>query len=231
VRGLLSPGHERAGDTAIRRLEPRLELIRTWCQPFGTIADIGAHEGLLARWLAHDGHVVWATELTPGGFRELCRGVAGSSVVVRQGNGLLPILQVPVDVVILAGLGGQTIRRILRRRRDMMSQPMYIVQPIPDALTFHQVVAAEGWIVVRADIAQYRGRYYPTWMLTMSGPPHNLEVEEAFIPREFCQAAGYAGWLERERDRRCLTLRYHQTERLIQELGLLEEELARIKGG
>ncbi|MCY0879735.1 MAG: tRNA (adenine(22)-N(1))-methyltransferase TrmK [Firmicutes bacterium] len=230
MRGLLPHGQEWAGDVLIRRLEPRLELIRAWCQPYQVIADVGAHEGLLARWLALDGHTVWATELTPGGFRELCRGVAGSPVVVRQGNGLAPLLRVPVDVVILAGLGGQTIRAILRRHHEMLSRPVYIVQPVPDALSFHQVVVAEAWTILRADIVRYRGRYYPTWMLAMTPAGQRDDGIDAFIPQEFSQAQEYRGWLERECERRRIALRYHDNARLMDELRRLEDELARIEG-
>jgi hypothetical protein len=53
---------------------------------------------------------VVATELSWSGFRQWQERLSGWSVQVRRGHGLQPILNEPVEVVVVAGLGYAVFR-------------------------------------------------------------------------------------------------------------------------
>lgn len=76
-----------------------------------SVADVGAGDGQLAQILTARGLRVIATERRPGPYARL--RAALPSVDCRQGEGLEVLRPGEVEGVVLAGLGGHTIARIL----------------------------------------------------------------------------------------------------------------------
>lgn len=142
-----------------------------------------------------------ATELTAAGYRELLQGISGDAVDARRGDGLEPLLYEPLDRVIIAGLGYESTVQILSRIGDLASRPLVIAQPMQGGLLFHRYLIQQHYSIVRADIAYYRGRYYPTWLFDCFHEidAGNMSMREQFIPTEFRQSAFYKEWLVSER--------------------------------
>lgn len=182
---------------AIRRLEPRLELIWRWCRDFSVIADIGAHHGQLAQHLALEGHAVIATERSWSGFQQLQERMARWPVDVRRGNGLESVLNDQVDVVVVAGLGFDSILRIMDRASEMASRPLFIVQPMQGALVFRQALLRRRWTIVKAELTRYHNRFYATWLLNVYRVATAGEL--SVVAEEFLDSPWYAQWLQYDR--------------------------------
>ena len=78
----------------------------------GSVADVGAGDGQLARHLSSVGLRVIATERRPGPYSRL--RAALPKIECRQGEGLEVLQPGEVEGVVVAGLGGHTIARILK---------------------------------------------------------------------------------------------------------------------
>jgi tRNA (adenine22-N1)-methyltransferase len=93
----------------------RLRAVAAAIPPGATVADVGCGDGQLARLLREHGHDVIATELRPGPAAR-ARERLGDC---RLGDGLEPLGLREVEVAVIAGMGGNTIRGILERTPDV----------------------------------------------------------------------------------------------------------------
>ena len=101
-----------------------------------SLADIGAGDGQIALWLARRGARVIATERGPGAFARL-----PASLERRRGDGLSALQAGEVDGVIVAGMGGRTIARMIEGGREVASSLHWLVlQPQ------QHVSELEGWL-------------------------------------------------------------------------------------
>ncbi|MGI8608789.1 MAG: tRNA (adenine(22)-N(1))-methyltransferase TrmK [Candidatus Dormibacteria bacterium] len=145
------------------RLQATLELV-----PHGitSVADIGSGHGALAAALAGRGVHVVATERTSGSFaslrHDLCHlGYAGQ-IDLRLGDGLAALRPGEVEVVVIAGLGGRSVMRILGRAAWL--PPRLVLQPMQDAHLLGAWLAARGWAFEERRMVQGR-RWYLGWLV------------------------------------------------------------------
>jgi tRNA (adenine22-N1)-methyltransferase len=137
------------------------------------VADVGAGHGALAAHLALRGHArVVATEVGEGPLRELRGNLAAWSladrVEVRRGDGLEPLRDGEVDVVVIAGLGAGTALRIAAAApghgvRHLVVQCMqrdHLVEPW---------LRARGWPVRASTTCVQRGRSYTARLIEVPG--------------------------------------------------------------
>lgn len=119
------------------RLGPRLQAIADRIPPGSRVADVGCDHGRLAEHLIASGRAETcvATEVRShrlDGFRDrlLASGVP-PGLELRVGAGLDPLEPSDrIDVVVLAGMGGDRIRRILDvPRREALHATRFVVQP------------------------------------------------------------------------------------------------------
>jgi len=132
------------------------------------VADIGTGHGLLARRLLASGrspHCI-ATERTPALLREVRRYPAAhrlaGALELRSGDGLAPLRRSDsVDVVVIAGLGGPSILRILDRSPLPCSTFRRIVlQPQTDPARLRKGLYERGLQIVAEQLVRQRERFY-----------------------------------------------------------------------
>lgn len=115
------------------RLPPRLAAVARVVLPATRIADVGTDHGLLPVRLLLAGAVSWAVaterseaRLAPARRLAAKHGVAG--LALRAGDGLAPLLEEDrIDALVLAGMGGRTMRRILEPARLAALGPLRLV--------------------------------------------------------------------------------------------------------
>jgi SAM-dependent methyltransferase len=140
-------------------LEARLLAVAHLAAAFRRVADIGAGSGVLARWLLDHGHAVIATDRSPHAVAALARLLPEAAV--RLGDGFRPVAPDEVDAAVVAGLGGRTIARMLRRDASLAAgwalvlQPMDTLAPVVATLRDVDRGVAAGTLVASG------GRLYP----------------------------------------------------------------------
>ena len=131
------------------RMGPRLRALLELCPPEGPVADIGSGHGRLALELKRQdpARPVFATEISPGPQAELRRLLGpGSGVQILVGEGLQPIAGLGCHGVVVAGMGGGRIARMLERDRQVAGQLEWLLlQPAQRAERLRDWLQAEGW--------------------------------------------------------------------------------------
>ena len=143
-----------------RRMPPRLRAV-AGVVPAGaaSVADIGAGDGQLAKHLSARGLHVIATERRPGPYSRL--RAALPDLDCRQGEGLEVLGPGEVEGVVLAGLGGHTIARVLESAPAVARTLEWLVlQPQQHADHLLAWLGPAGYrVAVRATMSQGRHSY------------------------------------------------------------------------
>jgi tRNA (adenine22-N1)-methyltransferase len=133
------------------------------------VADVGAGDGQLARHLASRGLRVVATERRPASFARL--RAALPDVDCRMGEGLAALRPGEVDGVVLAGIGGHGIARILDAAPAVTASLGWLVlqpQQHPEALVAW--LAGAGLTVRTRTTAVQARRSYTVLLVTGHEP-------------------------------------------------------------
>ncbi len=136
--------------------------------PKGSIAaDIGTDHAYLPIYLIEKGICsrVIATELNSGPFESAKNRLKdfrfSDKIDLRLGSGLKALRPGEADVLVLAGMGGNTIREILAEEPDILKTVgRLVLQPMADPGDLRAWLAANGWMIIDEKLVQEDGRIY-----------------------------------------------------------------------
>lgn len=187
-------------------LSPRLAAIAELIPQGSRVADVGSDHGALPLWLAANGRVAacLATEKTEARLARVARAMADSPwrgrLAYRAGDGLAAIHpEDGVDTIVLAGLGGRAIVRILGVSAS--ESPAFcrlVLQPRSEAAVVRLWLSEHGWRVVAEQLTPERGRFHLT-VAASRGADDDL-YRDATFSREDLLAAGPLLARSRSRD-------------------------------
>ncbi|MBP7331751.1 MAG: SAM-dependent methyltransferase [Firmicutes bacterium] len=148
-------------------LAKRLAVAAAYVPAGSVVADIGADHAYLPIYLVKTGRCarVIATELRSGPFQSALRQVAEhkleSNIDLRLGDGLTVLKPAEAGVLVLAGMGGNTIREILAASPEILNTvKMLILQPQADPGDLRIWLAANGWKISDEQLVEEGGRIY-----------------------------------------------------------------------
>jgi tRNA (adenine22-N1)-methyltransferase len=148
-------------------LSKRLLKIAENVQQGSKLADIGSDHALLPVYLAQHQIVVSAIagELNAGPFAAAAKQVEEAGlqhlIEVRQGDGLEVITSGEVEVITIAGMGGQLIVHILSQGITKLAQVQrLILQPNVGEETVRRWLVEQSWFLVNESILQEDGKTY-----------------------------------------------------------------------
>ncbi|GAA4706340.1 tRNA (adenine(22)-N(1))-methyltransferase [Brevibacillus fulvus] len=142
-------------------ISKRLETIANYCPQGAKVADIGSDHALLAAFLLTSGTAsyVIAGELNEGPFQAAKKQIDNLQLhqraTVRKGDGLAVLAPQEVDVICIAGMGGQLIASILEAGKDKLDGvSRLILQPNVGADTVRRWLIHNGWQLVAETIME-----------------------------------------------------------------------------
>lgn len=151
------------------RLSKRLSLIAEAIKPGAVVCDIGCDHAYLACYLVQQGICpkVYASDY-PAGPVERARthvALAGlkDRVQVFQGDGLLPVLScTDTDTIVLAGMGGELICRILTDGAAFAFRPgmRLLIQPQNFLKKTRLFLHQQGCVIEAEHLCREKGQYY-----------------------------------------------------------------------
>ncbi|MDR1495476.1 MAG: class I SAM-dependent methyltransferase [Clostridiales Family XIII bacterium] len=149
----------------------RIRGIASYIDAGESVADIGSDHGYLPIWLARAGVSprVILTDIAKGPLA-IARANAGSYGLTdcRLGDGLAPLAPGEVDVVVVAGMGGETIIDILGANlTKTASFAKFILQPRTKADLLRSWLS-ERYEIVAEDTVRERGRPCPIIVVSTS---------------------------------------------------------------
>lgn len=138
-------------------LDARLLAVAEMIPHGSRVADVGSGHGLLPRHLLETGRAAFCVA-TERDERRLGSVLRYPGLELRHGDGLAPLLPSDrLDVVVIAGLGGPSIARILDSpRRKALGIRRLVLQPQTGAADLRRRLA-----LVDERLALAGGRFYP----------------------------------------------------------------------
>src|SRR5882672_4206229 len=198
-------------------LSPRLAAVAEAIVPGSRVADVGSDHGKLPLWLAASGRAVHClvTEQTETLLLRVARPPADAPwarrLVFRAGDGLAAVRpEDRIDTIVLAGLGGRTIVRLLVGVGALRLPALRLVlQPRSEVASVRRWLSGNGWRLVVERLTLERGKFHLT-LAAERGGDADLYLDET-LSREDLLAAGpllvrsprpeVAGSWRQERDR------------------------------
>jgi tRNA (adenine22-N1)-methyltransferase len=183
-------------DQVVPLLSPRLAALADAIAPGSRVADVGSDHGLLPLWLAASGRAAYclATEETEALLTRVARPPADAPwvhrIAFRSGDGLTAVRPGDrIDTIVLAGLGGRTIVRLLGGVGALRLPALRLVlQPRSEIASTRRWLSENGWRLVSERITLARSRFHVT-LAAERGPDSDL-YSHPTLSREDLLAAG-----------------------------------------
>lgn len=166
-----------------KHLTPRLRMIADLVPKCNTVCDIGTDHGYVAIYLAKKGIAkkVIAADIKEGPLKQAEKNIAlfgaSDSVETRLSNGFENIRQNEADCAIIAGMGGETIREILKNDKGCT---YYVLQMQTAHRDLREYLAENGFVILKEAIAKEERKMY-TALLCARGEKYTLTETEKEI--------------------------------------------------
>lgn len=149
------------------QLSKRLQCIADYVNAGSIMADIGTDHAFLPVYLVQKGVCprAVAADINYGPLEAARANVSQYGLIeqieLRLGNGLQVLEPGEVDTIVIAGMGGGTIRDILQASPNVVEKAVrFIFQPMADDLVLRQYLLENGWRLVDEELLIEDGRLY-----------------------------------------------------------------------
>lgn len=157
------------------------------------VADIGTDHAYIPIKLIEDNiaEKVIASDIKEGPVKiakqNIIKNNLKEKIEVRLGDGLSVLGQNEADTIIIAGMGGEMIEKILRDDEDIAkSANMLILQPMNSQYELRKFLINNGYIIVNEDIAVENFKVYNI-LIVKTGYQDKFENDiEYHIPKYLC---------------------------------------------
>lgn len=161
------------------KLTPRLQVIADKVPPGSRVADIGTDHAYIPVYLLLNrlSPNVIATDSRPGPLQAAQETLElfslSQTAELRLGDGLSVLREEDnIDVIIIAGMGGETICSILEAGLPLLKKnTLLVLQPMTCVDWVRTWLADNKFSLVQEDIAQEEDRYYEVIVARWSGKP------------------------------------------------------------
>ncbi len=161
-------------------LSDRLRTAAGLCRRGVTVCDVGTDHAYLACWLAQNGaERVIASDVRDGPLEAARRTVeqqGARNVTLVKSDGLDKIEY--ADDVVVAGMGGELIARIVLGCRFLTEDTRFILQPMTKAEILRRELYRSGFEIAEERTAREGGRLYTVMLVKFTGIKR--EMDELF---------------------------------------------------
>ena len=133
-----------------------------------TVADIGCDHAYLPIYLVRENMApyVIACDINAGPVEKACGNVEdvelSEQIEVRQGDGLSPVHPGEVQSVVLAGMGGKLMMRILSDGADVLEQVSEIImEPQSEVSALRHFLQDNGYRIISENMVNDEKKFYP----------------------------------------------------------------------
>lgn len=150
------------------QLSKRLQAVADLVTPGSRLADVGTDHGYIPIWLYEQGRISSgiAMDLREGPLSRakdniLVHGLQ-SGIETRLSDGLDRLLPGEADSIVIAGMGGMLVTRILSQGQAVLdSVQELILQPQSDLDVVREYLHRTGFAIIGEDMVFEDGKYYP----------------------------------------------------------------------
>jgi len=161
-------------------LSNRLQRLADMVSEGHVVADIGTDHAFLPIELVRNKRIpsAIAMDIRKGPLSKATEHIklAGLEdyIQTRLSDGLEKLKEGEADTVIMAGMGGRLMMKILDRWTDLSSVKEWIFQPQSEIEIFRQYIAQRGLVIVDEDMILEEDKFYPM-MKTVVDKPYEID--------------------------------------------------------
>jgi len=167
------------------KLSKRLQTVANMVTKGSVVADIGTDHGYLPIYLAQNNiseHVI-AMDVNKGPLNKAFQNIRQlhleSKIDIRLSNGLDLLEKNEANTVIICGMGGKLIVKILERGRDKISQDSeLILSPQSEIQLFREYLLHNEYRIVKEDMLIDDGKFYVIIKCKLDVEACQLETDE-----------------------------------------------------
>lgn len=166
------------------QISKRLQRVAAQVQQGGVVADIGCDHGFTSIYLIENGlaeHAI-AMDINPGPLERarehICQYGMEEKIAVRLSDGAAELLPGEADCLLISGMGGGLICKILQASRSVVEQVRELVlSPQSEIFLVRHLLHEMGFIIDREEMIVDQGKYYVI-LHAVPGSQHFLREEE-----------------------------------------------------
>ncbi|MFI3208170.1 MAG: class I SAM-dependent methyltransferase [Eubacteriales bacterium] len=154
-------------------LSKRLQAVADLVSADEIVADIGTDHGYIPIYLVQSGKCskVFAMDINEGPYLRAKQHVAGyglsEQVITRQSDGMKALESGEASAIIIAGMGGGLVIKILEQDRRLWSElNELILQPQSELDKVRTYLIENNWKVIEEKMVFEDGKYYPMMRVT-----------------------------------------------------------------
>ena len=148
-------------------LSKRLKLVASFVEPGALVADVGTDHGYVPIWLVQEGVAAGgiAMDVNQGPLERAKAHIAACGlsgrIQVRLGDGLSALSGEEADTVIIAGMGGPLIVRILTEGLETARRmKRLILSPQSEIWSVRAFLERNGFVIEDDAMTEEDGKYY-----------------------------------------------------------------------
>ena len=149
------------------KISKRLETVASLVSSGNRLADVGTDHAYIPIWLAEQGRIpsAIAMDINEGPLQRARQNVEKygyeGQIVLRLSDGLDELGPGEADTILIAGMGGPLMMRILSRGRETsrMAREL-ILQPQSELTRFRHFLHENGYRIQQEKIVLDEGKYY-----------------------------------------------------------------------
>lgn len=150
------------------QLSKRMQAIARMITPCETLADVGTDHGYIPIYAVQNQIVkkAIAMDINKGPMERAKSHIReyglDAYIDTRLGDGVSQLLPGEADIVVIAGMGGGLMQKILEDGKAVFDTvSCVIVQPQSEIDKFRYYLASRGWNIEKEDMVYEDGKYYP----------------------------------------------------------------------
>ncbi len=181
-------------------ITPRLEMILRHIKG-DSCADIGTDHAYIPIRLAEKGMYVIATDIKAGPLKmgEENAIKYGQKIDFRLGGGLSPIEKGEVETIVIAGMGGEMIEKIISEEADKARSARLVLQPMNSQYELRKYLAKNNFTILEEDLAVEGFKVY-NLMVVRSGEGNIYDKEiDAHLPKQLYSHPLFEKLLEKKK--------------------------------
>lgn len=191
------------------QLSKRLETVAGMVQSGGVVADVGCDHGFTSIFLVQKGLAkkAVAMDINPGPLERAREHIAQyemeEQIETRLSDGLDGLAAGEADTILISGMGGALMRRILERGEDVVrSCRELVLSPQSENHLVRTKIQESGFAIDREEMLLDQGKYYVV-IHAVPGEQHFSREEEYIYGRDLIDRKHpvLAEYLEKERNR------------------------------
>ena len=166
-------------------LDNRLDAVAKYVTPMSRVVDVGTDHALLPIYLIKNNITdkVIGIEVNEGPYQKAREKVSSMGlddrIKILRGDGLEPIADCLVDIVVIAGLGSRTIVDILKKgAKTLENTKRLIFQPMNKSDILRHYLINQGWYLFDEELILENNRLYE---VIVAEPGQSQEIEDMLV--------------------------------------------------